>query len=86
MHTFEDFLLARYHMFLMVYAHQRTQICDLMLRSFFNETGALDELPYDVDEYIACNDNTIDTLLLEHRENRWAKRCTLPHSFRMPNL
>tara|TARA_B100000029_G_scaffold476609_1_gene520848 strand:+ start:512 stop:1831 length:1320 start_codon:yes stop_codon:yes gene_type:complete len=74
LHTFEDFLLARYHMFLMVYAHQRTQVCDLMLRSFFNETGALDELPYDVDKYIACNDNTIDTLLLEHRENRWAKR------------
>jgi len=74
LNTFEDFLLARYHMFMMVYSHQRTMAYDQMLHRFFQETNAVQTFPATAEEYLRYDDATIHNLLLEHPENRWARR------------
>lgn len=76
-HTFEDFLIARHHMFMMVYAHQRSQIFNRILRAFFEETKAIEHLPADPDEYIQYDDGSIWQILKQFPEQRWAKRLLL---------
>ncbi len=74
LHTFEDFLLARYHMFMMVYAHYRTLIYDRILRRFVEETGALGPLPAAPDAYVGVDDRMVAERLAAHSENPWARR------------
>jgi len=73
LHAFEDFLLARYHMFLMVYAHRHTLILDKMLRLFIEGTS-IPHFPSDPDAYIDCDDGLIFNLLRENQDNPWAER------------
>jgi hypothetical protein len=74
LNTFEDFLLARYHMFMMVYSHQRTLSYDQMLNQFFRETRSIEALPSTAEAYLTYDDSTIHNLLLDHPTNTWAKR------------
>ena len=54
--SFEDFLLSRYHMFVMVYFHHRTNVYDRMLVRFFEELNGKYELPGDPEEYVHADD------------------------------
>ena len=74
LHAFEDFLLARHHMFLMVYAHRHTLILDKMLRLFVQTTPSISHFPSDPESYIECDDGLIMNLLREHQDNPWAQR------------
>lgn len=74
LNTFEDFLLSRYHMFLMVYAHPRTLIYDRMLRAFLAEEHPALRFPATVEGYLAHDDGTLHTLLREGADNPWARR------------
>jgi HD superfamily phosphohydrolase len=57
--SFEDFLLARYHMFLQVYLHKTTVSFDLSLRQAV-ERGELElALPGDAAGYAALRDDTV---------------------------
>ena len=72
--TFEDFLLSRYHMFMLVYAHQRTLAYDRMLRAFFQSGGVLEYLPPAAAEYLEVDDSFVFALLKEHGDRPWADR------------
>ncbi|MBM4387765.1 MAG: HD domain-containing protein, partial [Deltaproteobacteria bacterium] len=67
--TFEDFLLSRYHMFLMIYFHNKTVIYERILQRFV-ETGHL-RIPLEPGAFIVCDDNWLYSKLAES-ENIYA--------------
>jgi HD superfamily phosphohydrolase len=74
-YTFEDFLLSRYHMFLMVYLHHKSVCYERMLEEYLHSDNASFRVPSDVEDYIRCD----DSLFYEHIRrdagaNRWARR------------
>jgi len=73
-YTFEDFLLSRFHMFLMVYLHHRANAYDRMLHRFFDELEPSIVLPGDPEGYLQYDDSRIYAILREHRDNSWATR------------
>ncbi len=54
--TFEDFLLSRFHMFLMVYTHHKTMIYHRMLERFLQRGGRSVRLPADPHDFARCDD------------------------------
>jgi HD superfamily phosphohydrolase len=74
-YTFDDFLIARYHMFLMVYFHYKSMAYEEMLRMWFREGGDGYRLPTDVESYAAVDDVHL-TSHLRASSNRWARRIT----------
>ncbi len=73
LYAFEDFLLARHHMYLMVYVHHKSVIYDEMLLRYFSSKDCKFRLPSDIGAYLDCTDHTLHTHLKES-ENEWAKR------------
>lgn len=72
--AFEDFLLSRYHMFLMVYAHNKTQSYYRMLHRFLaSEEGSKLRLPADWAEFSKCDDEWL-IRQLTCAKNPWAQR------------
>ena len=71
--TFEDFLLSRYHMFVMVYFHQRINAYDRMLLRFFESLDPPFFFPADLARYCEFDDAHLYAILREHRENRWSE-------------
>ncbi|MCP4867596.1 MAG: HD domain-containing protein [Proteobacteria bacterium] len=72
-YAFDDFLLARYHMFVMVYFHYRSVAYEEMLRQYFAEDGDGWSLPADIEQYAKVDDHH----LLSHlraSSNEWARR------------
>ncbi|MBP7126697.1 HD domain-containing protein [Myxococcota bacterium] len=55
--AFEDFLLARHHMFLMVYAHRRTLCYQRLLDRFIAQQGPGLQVPADPDSFVRCDDD-----------------------------
>ena len=56
LYAFDDFLVARYHMFVMVYFHHKSIVFEEMLRRYFNGPGNTYSLPADMDEYVQIDD------------------------------
>jgi len=73
--AFEDFLLSRYHMFLMVYFHHKSVIMHRMLKRFLDAHPL--RFPADPDEYLAWDDRRLLDLLASH-DDPWARRITAP--------
>jgi uncharacterized protein len=71
--AFEHFLLARYHMFQMVYFHPKSDIYDAMLRRWLSEEGDSVRFPADPDAYVDVNDAWLMARLKES-SNAWAER------------
>lgn len=71
--TFEDFLLSRFHMFLMVYFHHKTTAYQRMLERFLEGSGKRIRTPADPDGFSNCDD---EWLLRKIRGSRdpWARR------------
>ena len=55
--AFEHFLLARYHMFQMVYFHPKSDIYDAMLRKWMESVGDQARMPAEPEAYIGCDDH-----------------------------
>ena len=72
--AFEDFLLSRFHMFVMVYFHHRTNMYDRMLQRFFGDLGEAARFPADPDAYCALDDPRVWGMLRESPDNPWARR------------
>jgi HD superfamily phosphohydrolase len=73
--TFEDFLLSRYHMFLMVYLHNRTVCYDQLLRRFYGEHKGEVEVPVDPHAWVGFDDHAVYRTLRSHeRKSPWAAR------------
>jgi HD superfamily phosphohydrolase len=73
LYSFEDFLLSRFHMFLMVYSHHKTVVYDEMLAKYLNDPSCDYQLPADIEEYVKCTDAHLYAHLAKST-NPWAKR------------
>lgn len=69
--TFDDFLLGRFHMFLMVYFHYKAVCMEKMLLRFF-ETSNEYSIPSKVEDYIEHDDHYL-MKTLRSSNNRYAK-------------
>jgi HD superfamily phosphohydrolase len=82
LYAFEDFLLSRFHMFLMVYLHHKTVIYDEMLAKFLSDPQCDYQLPADIDQYLNCTDVQLYNHLSSSK-NPWAKRIVNKNPYRM---
>ena len=78
--AFENFLLARYHMFLAVYLHHTPVCFDHMLEQFFKAEGYL--LPSDTQSYLSTDDIQL-TSMLRQSKNPWAKSVIGRRAYRL---
>lgn len=72
-YAFDHFLLARHHMFLMVYFHHKSVVYDELLKRHVESVGASAVLPADLDAYLRYDDVWVGARLREHR-GEWAQR------------
>lgn len=80
MRAFEDFLLARYHMFLQVYHHKTTNGFDHFLKQAFGKREVSIHIPGSVDGYLEMRDSTyLEALFAAARDpkNVWSRRFVL---------
>src|SRR5690606_30785311 len=55
--TFDDFLLSRFHMFIMVYFHYRAVCLEKMMYRYFEEANNEYQIPASIHEYIIHDDH-----------------------------
>ncbi len=72
-YAFDDFLIARYHMFLNVYFHYRSVAYEEMLKRYFRSGGDGWRVPSDVEAYASFDDHEL-TRQLRVSRNEWARR------------
>lgn len=82
LYSFEDFLISRFHMFLMVYFHYKSVVFDEMLRQYLEGPDCKYELPSDIEKYAECNDAHLYSHLASS-SNPWAKRIAEKRPYRM---
>lgn len=74
-YTFEDFLLSRYHMFLMVYLHHKSVCYERMMEEYIQSPDCSFKVPSDAEEYIRCDDSLFyEHLRRDAPHNDWADR------------
>jgi HD superfamily phosphohydrolase len=71
--TFEHFLLARYHMFQMVYFHPKSDIYDTLLQRWLAGDPGAARLPADPEDFVRCDDAWLSDRLA-HSNDPWARR------------
>lgn len=81
-YTFDDFLISRYHMFLMVYFHHKSVIFDEMLARYLRSADCSYEIPSDVESYIFFDDYHLYTHLSSSK-NSWARRIYHKNPYKM---
>ena len=80
--SFEDFLISRFHMFLMVYFHHKSVIYDEMLGQYFKSPECDYKIPSDIEKYCEYT----DAHLLGHLEKSrdpWAMRISEKRPYRL---
>lgn len=71
--AFDDFLIARFHMFLMVYFHQKSIAYEQMLERYMRSPDCDYRLPADLDEWLWCDDAHLVSHL-RGSPSEWARR------------
>lgn len=81
-YTFDDFLLSRHHMHLMVYFHHKSIIFEELLYRYLTSKDCSFAVPANIEKYVDCTDwalfqhlNTVD--------NPWARRMVERRPYRM---
>lgn len=69
--TFDDFLLSRYHMFVMVYFHYRAVCLEQLLYKYFETSPEEYLIPADIEEYIEHDDHFL-MKIMRRSKNRYA--------------
>ncbi|MGZ3699250.1 MAG: HD domain-containing protein [Bdellovibrionota bacterium] len=82
LYAFEDFLISRFHMFLMVYFHYKSVVFDEMLGRYFASDDCDYSLPADIEKYCEANDAHLYSHLALS-SNPWAKRISDKRPYRM---
>jgi HD superfamily phosphohydrolase len=82
LYTFDDFLLARHHMHLMVYFHHKSLIYEELLYRYFTSKDRSFSVPSDIEQYVACTDYAL-WHHLGKVDNEWARRMVERRPFRM---
>ncbi len=73
LYSFDDFLISRHHMHLMVYCHHKSIIYEEMLNRYLMSTDCTFQLPADINEYTKYNDYKLHEHLASV-QNSWARR------------
>lgn len=71
--TFDDFLLSRFHMFLMIYFHYRSVCLEQMLHRYFNSADNGYFFPIDIEDYQNHDDHYL-IKILRNSKNSWAQK------------
>lgn len=74
--TFDDFLLCRFHMFLMVYFHYKAVCLEKMLKRYFTHAPNEYSIPADIEKYLEHDDHRL-MKVLRSSDNEWAKKIVL---------
>jgi HD superfamily phosphohydrolase len=82
LYTFDDFLISRHHMYLMVYFHHKSIIFEEMLQRYLHSSDCRYHLPAEIPEYLRCSDYSLYEHLAEQK-NEWAKRIADRRPYRM---
>lgn len=56
LYAFDDYIIARFHMFVMVYFHQKSIAYEELLRRYMESDGCTYRLPADMQGYLSCDD------------------------------
>jgi HD superfamily phosphohydrolase len=70
--TFDDFLLSRYHMFIMVYFHYRAVCLEQLLLKYFKSSNNEYSIPADIEQYIEHDDYHL-MKVLRNSDNKYAQ-------------
>lgn len=70
--TFDDFLLSRYHMFIMVYFHYRSVCLEQLLYKFFKTAPLEYTIPANIEEYLDHDDHFL-MKVLKKSKNEYAQ-------------
>jgi HD superfamily phosphohydrolase len=70
--TFDDFLLSRYHMFVMVYFHYKAVCLEKLLQRYFQTSPYEYMIPADIEKYIEHDDYHL-MKILRHSNNPYAQ-------------
>jgi HD superfamily phosphohydrolase len=81
LYAFDHFLIARHHMFLMVYFHHKSVVYEEMLRRWVTRPDATWRLPSDLDAYLRVDDVSV-TADLRASTDPWARRIVERQPFR----
>jgi uncharacterized protein len=82
LYTFDDFLISRHHMYLMVYFHHKSVIYEEMLLRYLTSPDCTYKLSPNIDEYIRATDYS----LYEHlasSPNEWAQRLSQRRAYKV---
>lgn len=82
LYSFDDFLISRHHMHLMVYFHHKSIIYEEMLNKYLTSKDCHFFLPADINEYIKYNDYKLYEHLADS-PNPWAQRIALRRPFKV---
>lgn len=82
LYTFDDFLISRHHMYLMIYFHHKSIIFEEMLQRYLHSPDCTYRLPADLESYLRCSDYSLYEHLAEQK-NEWAKRISDRRPYRM---
>jgi HD superfamily phosphohydrolase len=82
LYSFDDFLLARHHMNLMVYFHHKAIMYEEMLMRYLTCEECTFRLPADIEEYIQYTDYALYQHL-RASDNEWAKRISERRVYRV---
>jgi HD superfamily phosphohydrolase len=82
LYAFDDFLLSRHHMHLMVYFHHKSIIYEELLHRYLSSADCTYHLPADAEEYIKCTDYSLYEHLA-HSSNEWARRISERKPYKM---
>ncbi len=82
LYTFDDFLLSRHHMHLMVYTHHKSIIYEEMLNLYLSDPSCSFQLPADIHEYTKYTDYKLYEHLAQS-QNTWAQRIAQRRPFKV---
>ncbi len=80
-YAFDHFLLARHHMFLMVYFHHKSVVYEELLRRYLQSPECPWRLPADLDQYLETDDVTV-LAHLRQSDDPWARRVAKHQPYR----
>lgn len=72
LYAFDHFILARYHMFVMVYFHHKSVVFEEMLRRYFTAPDCPYHLPASFEDYLSVDDAQL-SVHLRQSSDPWAK-------------
>ncbi len=74
-YAFDDFLISRHHMYLMIYFHHKSIMYDEMLHRYLKSKDCDYRIPADINEYLQYTDHHFYQHIAKS-QNPWAKRIT----------